>query len=178
MKCDESIPSCQRCLKRGLLCPGYSLPSHASLSVDDSHATFNKISLASASSASSSLSSQSIKAYAIPFRVPGSQADRQLLHHFCVVSASELSGFLVSDFWTRTVLQRAQHELVVRQAVVALSSLHRQLRLDSSHADPVRRGTNGVAAGDDAAIRQELALGESSVAYNRGTLNKSCLKQI
>ena len=165
VKCDETIPSCQRCLKCGLVCPGYSASSHRIQSADDSQAMANKSSLASSSS-------QSIKSYAIPFRVPGSQADRQLLHHFCVVSANELSGFLVSDFWTRTVLQRAQHELVVRQAVVALSSLHRQLRLGFSHANPSHRridgGVNGTTVSNDTTIRQEFALTEASVAYNKG----------
>lgn len=77
-----------------------------------------------------------ITAYAIPFRIPGNQRDRQLLHYFCVQGASDISGFVDSDFWYRTVLQSSHQEPVVRQALVALSSLH----LEHATADPATAG--------------------------------------
>lgn len=72
----------------------------------------------------SSAVSQKITAYAIPFRIPGSQQDRRLLHYFCVRGADDLSGHLASDFWTRLVLQYSHDHISVRQAVIALSRAH------------------------------------------------------
>lgn len=68
-----------------------------------------------------------IASYSIPFRVPGSQRDRQLLHYFCVQAGSEISGYLGAEsnpFWSHTVLRSSHAEPAVRQALVALSSLH------------------------------------------------------
>jgi hypothetical protein len=65
-----------------------------------------------------------ITAYAIPFQIPGSQKDRQLVHYFCVHACHDLSGYLSSDFWSRSVLQTSHSEPVVRHALVALSSIH------------------------------------------------------
>jgi hypothetical protein len=65
-----------------------------------------------------------ITAYAIPFRIPGSQKDRQMLHYFCVQASHDLSGYLSSEFWSRVVLQCSHTESVIRHALVALSSIH------------------------------------------------------
>ncbi|KAI5462150.1 hypothetical protein BGZ63DRAFT_333117, partial [Mariannaea sp. PMI_226] len=65
-----------------------------------------------------------ISSYSLPFRIPGSQKDRQMLHYFCAQGSSDISGSLSSKFWSHTILQNSYHEPVVRQALVALSSLH------------------------------------------------------
>lgn len=62
--------------------------------------------------------------YAIPFKVPGSQRDRQSLHYFCVQGAYEIGSHFNTDFWTKIVLQQSHEESVVRQALVSLSALH------------------------------------------------------
>ncbi|OCT47655.1 Zn(II)2Cys6 transcription factor [Cladophialophora carrionii] len=67
----------------------------------------------------------SITAYSIPFKVPGSQADRQLLHYFCCQAAWNLSSGTDPTLWTELILQRANHQPVIRNALVALSSLHK-----------------------------------------------------
>lgn len=72
----------------------------------------------------SSTPSLSITNYSLPFRVQGSQGDRQMLHYFFAQGSSDVSGFLSSDFWTRALPQQIQHDYVIRQALVALSSLH------------------------------------------------------
>jgi hypothetical protein len=64
--------------------------------------------------------------YSIPFKIPGSQKDRQVLHYFCVQAASELSGYSMSNFWNRVVLQCSHHEPLVRRALIALSSIHQE----------------------------------------------------
>ncbi|KAJ1323945.1 RNA polymerase II-specific transcription factor-like protein [Microdochium nivale] len=144
IKCDETRPSCTRCLRGGLVCPGY-ITSRDTPEIRGS-------ALATAAAADST-----IKSYAIPFQVPGSQTERQLLHYFCVEAAADLSGFLVSDFWTRTVLRRSQDEIAVRQAVVAISSLHRQHR-----ACDQSPGTNGSLAPEGSG-----GFAEASVVYNK-----------
>jgi hypothetical protein len=47
-----------------------------------------------------------------------------VLHYFCAQAATDLSGFVSSEFWTSTVLQISHHEPVIRQVLLALSSLH------------------------------------------------------
>lgn len=66
----------------------------------------------------------SIGRYAIPFRVPGSQRDRQILHYFCVQGSHEIANYFNIDFWTKTVLQQSHQDSVVRQALVSLGALH------------------------------------------------------
>lgn len=66
----------------------------------------------------------SITSYAIPFKIPGSQRDRQILHYFCVQGAHEIASHFNVDFWTKTVLEQSHQDSVVRQALVSLSSLH------------------------------------------------------
>ena len=81
-----------------------------------------------------------ILSYALPFQVPGSQKDRQLLHYFCVQAAYDLSGCVNPNFWCRVVLQRCHSHTVVRQAVVALSSLH----LENAKASTSNNGNSSA----------------------------------
>ncbi|KAH7150180.1 hypothetical protein B0J13DRAFT_549672 [Dactylonectria estremocensis] len=119
VKCDETRPSCLKCIKAGWECDGYAAPpdppnkSHGDL--ENSSQSLVTI---------TSTKALNITSYSIPFRMPGSQKDRQILHYFCVQGASDISGFLTSEFWSQTVLQHSHREPVVRQALVALSSLH------------------------------------------------------
>ncbi|KAI0100974.1 hypothetical protein GGR51DRAFT_336984 [Nemania sp. FL0031] len=105
IKCDETKPHCRRCLDVGKTCDGYSTAGPN-----------NQAALA--------LTASPIAAYGIPFRVPGSQQDRRLLHYYCVQGADDLSGHLSSEFWMRLVLQHSHDYIAVRQAVVALSCVH------------------------------------------------------
>ncbi|KXJ87587.1 hypothetical protein Micbo1qcDRAFT_197850 [Microdochium bolleyi] len=123
---------------------------------------------ASTSLALTTASGEGIKSYAIPFRVPGSQLERQLLHHFCVEAAEDLSGYLVSDFWLRTVLRRSQDEIAVRQAVVALSSLHRAYKC----GDGGKCGESSTSS----PISREDAFAETRILYNKGL--RSLRKQL
>ncbi|KAH8651420.1 hypothetical protein BX600DRAFT_102439 [Xylariales sp. PMI_506] len=122
VKCDETRPSCRRCVATGRSCPGYPVTAQ------------------DAKSSSTALSlPHDIVAYAIPFRVPGSRSERQLLHYFCVQGAPGLSGNLSSDFWNRLILQRSHDQIAVRQAALALSSAHRRFMIleDESEASEV-----------------------------------------
>ena len=83
-----------------------------------------------------------ITAYAIPFQIPGSQKDRQMLHYFCVQACHDLSGYLSSEFWSRVVLQCSHTEPVVRHALVALSSIH--LEYATRESPGIRRNSEGT----------------------------------
>ncbi|OAG44647.1 hypothetical protein AYO21_01137 [Fonsecaea monophora] len=67
----------------------------------------------------------SIASYSIPFKVPGSQADRQLLHYYCCQAAWNLSSYADPTLWTELILQRSQDQPVIRNGLVVLSSLHK-----------------------------------------------------
>ncbi|EMT69426.1 hypothetical protein NOF04DRAFT_18226 [Fusarium oxysporum II5] len=125
IKCDESKPSCAKCLRSGWKCD-YSA---VSASPTSSKSDF----IPSMTLGSSAL--LPIASYSIPFKIPGSQKDRRLLHYFCVQGSNDISGFLSSDFWSQTVLQAGHEDLVVRQALVAMSSLH----LDYTSSSPDRK---------------------------------------
>lgn len=116
IKCDETKPSCQKCATAGWKCDGYeSRP-------------------ASVASTSPPASALSIGSYAIPFRIPGSQKDRQILHYFCVQASRDIAGFLDSEFWSRTVLEASHHDTAVRHALVSLSVLHLNYVTASDHS--------------------------------------------
>jgi hypothetical protein len=72
------------------------------------------------------------------FNVPGgysfSEKEGQYFQVFRTRTASELSGFFDSDFWTRSVLQESHWEASIRHAVVALGALYKTL--DTSAESP------------------------------------------
>ncbi|EXJ59861.1 hypothetical protein A1O7_04008 [Cladophialophora yegresii CBS 114405] len=107
VKCDEQKPECQRCLRANRKCEGYPVGARGQATQQ------------------LPLEPTSITAYSIPFKVPGSQADRQLLHYFCSQAAWNLSSCTDPTLWTELILQRANHQPVIRNALVALSSLHK-----------------------------------------------------
>ncbi|KAJ0413429.1 hypothetical protein BJY00DRAFT_322034 [Aspergillus carlsbadensis] len=106
VKCDETRPICRNCSHTGRPCEGYLQPRADSQTP--------------------------IQVYSLPFKVPGSQADRQLLHFYIVEAAEELSSFLDSTLWTRLILQRCHDQPVIRHSLVTLSALYR----DSLSARP------------------------------------------
>ena len=67
--------------------------------------------------------------------VPGGYSfdvkEGQYFQVFRVRTASELSGFFDSDFWTRSVLQESHSEASIRHAVIALGALYKTLEAAS-----------------------------------------------
>ncbi|OOF91766.1 hypothetical protein ASPCADRAFT_56491 [Aspergillus carbonarius ITEM 5010] len=74
-------------------------------------------------------------AYNIPFKIPGSRVDRQLLHFYCIQAASGLSSYSDPTLWNRLILQRCHHQPVIRNALVTLSALY-QDHLTHTPAEP------------------------------------------
>ncbi|KAJ5988161.1 hypothetical protein N7481_003371 [Penicillium waksmanii] len=101
VKCDEQRPKCKRCISAGWDCTGYSAEVRPKLE-------------------------SNIQIYNIPFKIPGSRTDRELLHFYCCEAAQCLSRFSDSTLWTQLILQRSQHQPVIRNSLVALSSLYRE----------------------------------------------------
>lgn len=134
VKCDEARPFCTRCVRAGWTCDGY--PQQEAAGRDS-----NKLVSRQVATVPGKLASLNISSYSLPFRIPGSQKDRQVLHYFCAQGSSDISGVLNSNFWSHTILQNSYHEPAVRQALVALSSLH----LDFTTSDS--RRTQAAAVG-------------------------------
>ncbi|CRL26473.1 Fungal transcriptional regulatory protein, N-terminal [Penicillium camemberti] len=102
IKCDERRPRCGQCTSAGRSCPGYP---------------------------QASTSQPEIKMYNIPFKVPGSRADRELLHYYCCEAAGSLSRLSDTTLWTHLILQRCEDQSVIRNSIVALTSLYRDYML-------------------------------------------------
>lgn len=109
-----------RCVRTGRQCPGYPKEK-----TDES---------------------PEIKIYNLPFKVPGSRVHRELLHFYCCEAAGGLSRFSDPTLWTELVLQRSQHQPVVRHALAALGFLYR---------DYIRQGSTPL--GEDPTHLQVIA---------------------
>ncbi|KAJ5564158.1 hypothetical protein N7513_000400 [Penicillium frequentans] len=105
VKCDEQRPKCHRCVSTGRSCPGYPQAAH---------------------------SQPEIKMYNIPFKVPGSRTDRELLHYYCCEAADSISRFSENTLWKHLILQRSQDQPVIRNSLVTLSCLYRDYSFSES----------------------------------------------
>lgn len=129
VRCDETIPACFRCTSTGRTCDGYLGPSKAW--PDD---TLQKTVREPAKTTTTlQLPHMVTPIYSLPFRIPGSQKERQILHYYCVQGAFDLSGYMNPEFWTQSILCTSHHEPVVRQALIALSSI--KLFFESEYRD-------------------------------------------
>ncbi|RYP93193.1 hypothetical protein DL770_000668 [Monosporascus sp. CRB-9-2] len=142
VKCDETRPSCLRCAQAEWKCNGYGT------------STSNK----TPATRTPLRAALSITSYSIPFRVPGSQKGRQMLHYFCVQDSRGIAGFLSSDIWSRTILQEMHRDPVVRRALASLSSVH----LDYVTAD---------APGDGTASPETLAQCDKAIRLLRNRIS-------
>ncbi len=109
IRCDQNRPECENCTWSSRKCEGYPTPPTNSAS----------------GARNSPHNPSSVASYSIPFKVPGSQADRQLLHYYCCQAAWNLSSYADPTLWTELILQRSQDQPVIRSSLVAVSSLHR-----------------------------------------------------
>ncbi|KAJ5653621.1 hypothetical protein N7490_000624 [Penicillium lividum] len=127
IKCDEKRPSCLRCISTGRSCPGYPQAPR---------------------------SHPEIKLYNIPFKVPGSRGDRELIHFYCCETADSLSRFSNTTLWKHLILQRCQDQSVVRNSLVALTSLYRdyvyfgssQFKVSAKHIQLITKSQSQLRA--------------------------------
>ena len=123
MQCSGERPACLRCTGSGRKCDGYT---HSNHDTRPRQLVDNVNTLTAQTTSISSIS--------IPFRMPGSQQDRQLVHYFCIEAVPNFRGNLSLDFefWGQSVLQSMHEDAVVRQAIVAYSSSHADYVLGNS----------------------------------------------
>ncbi|KAI4867237.1 hypothetical protein F4820DRAFT_414237 [Hypoxylon rubiginosum] len=79
-------------------------------------------------------------------------------------TASELSGFFDSSFWTRSVLQECHSEEAIRHAVVALGALYKTL--EKMTESPPGTPSGRVEPTDSAVQHWEVAFRNYSLALN------------
>lgn len=119
VKCGEERPQCQRCMSSGWSCPGYSRADQSEAGNEHDKA-YPRL----ASTRSAAYAAPDVARYELPFKVPGSREERRALHYFNVFAVADLTGPLPNTFWSRTILQRCQHEAPLRHAAAALGQLH------------------------------------------------------
>ncbi|KAJ5635608.1 uncharacterized protein N7484_008921 [Penicillium longicatenatum] len=127
VKCDEQRPKCLRCSSTGRSCPGYPQAVNCQ---------------------------PKIKVYNIPFKVPGSRTDRELLHYYCSEAAESFSRFSENTLWRHLIMQRSQDQPVIRNSLVALSCLYRdyylaespQLKVSVKHIQLITRSHSQLRA--------------------------------
>ncbi|KXJ92857.1 hypothetical protein Micbo1qcDRAFT_160695 [Microdochium bolleyi] len=146
IKCDEKRPACTQCVRSKKDCTGYPPPARTSSLVSIQPRPLANI----ASSNAPVVKGTRIQQKPLPvfqqgtLTPPQSPPEITLLYHhpstmtfdnheglyfqlFREHTASELSGFFDSSFWTRSVLQECHSKDAVRYSVVALGALYKTL---------------------------------------------------
>jgi hypothetical protein len=152
VKCDETRPQCNKCVRSGRQCDGYpaykrTVEVAVPIAPRPGSSTASILSTSSTSSTSSPPKSKELvekplrtvakpRVSTVKFlssttqRLGGLAFNAQEGQYFQVFqkhTASELSGFFDSEFWTRSVLQESHSEASIRHAVVALGALYKTL---------------------------------------------------
>lgn len=129
MKCDENFPACLKCSRTGRKCEGYGTRTNGAMVSAEHDAFLDPITR-------------------IPFAFPcDNEQERRALQFFSTKTASEIAGFLPTDFWNRLILQASYTSPAILHAVIALGSAH-EIYLREGPGDSI----NTVAA------RQNFAL--------------------
>ncbi|KAL3457424.1 hypothetical protein BJX64DRAFT_293200 [Aspergillus heterothallicus] len=102
VKCDETRPTCRRCIRTGWSCswpdsrPSPTQDNNPPLSIPDG----------------------------IPSRIFQTQRETRFFEFFRLHTVSDLSGWSPSSFWQRLVLQMVHSEPTARRAAIALGAIH------------------------------------------------------
>jgi hypothetical protein len=91
----------------------------------------------------------------------------QYFQVFRTHTASELSGFFDSEFWTRSVLQESHSEASIRHAVVALGALYKTLEKASESPPGSPEHENNLNTYDTAPNHYNFALQQYGKALTR-----------
>lgn len=97
--------------------------------------------------------------------LPFTDQEGQYFHLFREQTASELSGFFDSTFWTRSVLQECHSAPAIRHAVVALGALYKTLE-KSNESPPASPYPDNRDPADNARRHWEMAFRQYSNALN------------
>ncbi|PMD29927.1 hypothetical protein L207DRAFT_538384 [Hyaloscypha variabilis F] len=135
VKCDETKPSCMRCVRFGHQCDGYSnkSPSKSGSSSKSSRTLVPKSptqsplspSTSSATAFSPVSSCSAAKLYPSPPRnLFQTQHEHEAFQTFCSRTSYQLSSAFSSDLWTRLMVQACETEPSIRHAVIAIGALN------------------------------------------------------
>jgi hypothetical protein len=125
VKCDETKPSCIKCTSTGRKCDGYVMvqPKAKSAAAKSKSKQYELME-------PSRLAALSRRPFGINGRIfpnicsTGSDQERRGLSYFRTRTISVLSGYFESDFWNSLVFNASEFDIVIRHAVVSISSLH------------------------------------------------------
>ncbi|PMD58570.1 uncharacterized protein K444DRAFT_531619 [Hyaloscypha bicolor E] len=189
VKCDETRPQCNKCVRSGRHCdgyPAYKRTVEAAIPIAPRPGSSTATIISTSSSSSSSPPNSAELARRHPLRSvpanpriptvrilspasykPGGLAfnaqEGQYFQVFQKHTASELSGFFDSEFWTRSVLQESHSEASIRHAVVALGALYKTLE-KASESPPGSPDNNSF---DTATNHYNFALQQYGKALTR-----------
>lgn len=122
IKCDEAKPSCVRCTSTGRKCDGYDYVKDQQPSTSTSVAS----TVASRTSLSRPTTSPLYQPQSVSVAFLGDASERDAFHRFRLVTVPALIGGSETEFWESLVLRVGQQEPVVRNAVIALGTLHEE----------------------------------------------------
>ncbi|KAF2182876.1 hypothetical protein K469DRAFT_222196 [Zopfia rhizophila CBS 207.26] len=129
VKCDETHPHCQRCLKANVHCEGYaySLPSKASLTSTTSNERRYRTIILPKVNAAPQLSNARLTGILLN----ETEVENRYLRYFQQETTCGFESTWDWTLWNRLVLQGSHHEPFIRYAVVAIGALHKSLRMSS-----------------------------------------------
>ncbi|KAI1438766.1 hypothetical protein GGR50DRAFT_300726 [Xylaria sp. CBS 124048] len=200
IKCDERRPSCSHCIKAKTRCTGYPPPPRAKIYEEKRIAPkpqdlipvsttptmvglglriqpMGQHSIISAAPPQQSRAltppetpKRSSLSFHQPSTIPFDSQEGQYFQLFRDYTASELSGFFDTSFWTRRVLQECHYEDSIRHAVVALGALYKTLE-KMSESPP--GSPTPVNYSDNANRHGEIAYKHYSLAI-KAVINSDC----
>ncbi|KAL2263661.1 hypothetical protein VTK26DRAFT_5823 [Humicola hyalothermophila] len=187
IKCDEKRPECANCIRSKKICSGYPPPPRSARPFEQikiapkplapattavttpppirepiqlSQRRVAKYQRRNTPPLTPSTPHAMMMLYHPSINLPFSDQEGQYFHLFREQTASELSGFFDSGFWTRSVLQECHVAPAIRHAVVALGALYKTL--EKSNESP-RSSPDGDPR--DSAVRHwEMAFRQYSHA--------------
>ncbi|CAJ2508183.1 Uu.00g093690.m01.CDS01 [Anthostomella pinea] len=190
IKCDEQRPDCTQCVRSKKRCTGYPPPPRAKIFEEIRIAPKPGASIAPVPPRKTTVAParprvapqiaaakpsqkrltppQTPTECALtlhrPSTLPFDQQEAQYFQLFREHTASELSGFFDSSFWTRHVLQECHSEEAIRHSVVALGALYKTLEKMSE--SPPGSPSDMMDFSDHASRHWEFAFRHYSLAIN------------
>ncbi|KAK4127816.1 hypothetical protein N657DRAFT_566067 [Parathielavia appendiculata] len=188
IKCDERRPACANCIRSKKICPGYPPPPRSSRPFEEIKIAPKPIGAVTASAPPPNREPIQLpprralknQRRTTPPLTPSTPSAMMLLYHpsmtlfsdqegqyfqlFREHTASELSGFFDSAFWTRSVLQECHSATAIRHAVVALGALYKTL--EKSNESPPASPYPDSDPADNARRHWEMAFRQYSHACN------------
>jgi len=139
VKCDETRPSCLRCIRFKIDCDGYPAPKNP---------RYNTV------HTERKLHPNPLKAGSYLVAMPSSELrfaddlEERHFRNFQMETAAELSGIFDTTFWNRLLLQACHEEPFVKKIVMALSAVSTSKKLSlRTNSSAVERAINAQQTG-------------------------------